>query len=217
MAVHPEVPGLTVSVDVDGQDLPEYEDEDAQDAQPEVVIKYVEAISGAEFKTSLRFDAQEFQHSEQTIVISVSCDGEFMCQKYFTPKHMASTRRQVMGHWVGMGRDGQQIKKAMMFSDLAISENQVNKNLLGKLESLGTITITCSKGRLSLRQSRTGRPSLKKGALVEGPLSEKNLKGQSITHHTTYGPEIPNPYSTYTAHKIGEPFATFKFKYRSRA
>jgi hypothetical protein len=49
MAVHPEYPGLTVQILVNGEPLPEYEDEDATD-NPKVVTKYIEAQAGTDFE-----------------------------------------------------------------------------------------------------------------------------------------------------------------------
>jgi hypothetical protein len=51
-----EHPGLTVQIVVDGQPLPEYDDEDAvQD--PTVVTKYIEAPAGSEFQIRYNYNA----------------------------------------------------------------------------------------------------------------------------------------------------------------
>ena len=49
MAVHPEYPGLTAQVMVNGEPLPEYEDTDAID-DPKVVTRYIEAQAGTTFE-----------------------------------------------------------------------------------------------------------------------------------------------------------------------
>jgi hypothetical protein len=49
MAIHPDVPGLVVSIDVGGQDLPEYDEEDADWLKPNTTTKYVETASGEPF------------------------------------------------------------------------------------------------------------------------------------------------------------------------
>jgi hypothetical protein len=48
MAILPSRPGIEITVKSNGAALQEYEDDD-DDPQPNVVTKYVEAVSGAEF------------------------------------------------------------------------------------------------------------------------------------------------------------------------
>ncbi|RMZ00709.1 hypothetical protein D0862_06624 [Hortaea werneckii] len=216
MAIHPEVPGLAVGIDVAGQDLTEYDDEDAQEDSPGVITKHIEAVSGAQFRISVRFDVKKFQYADQPIVVSMAADGEFTSRRCFTTSNMASNQRYLTGSWVGTGRNGQRIKRDLIFSDLIINEGQVNSSLFGKLNDLGTIVLQWRKGKLSLRESLTEKPGSRKEPLIEGQLPEKNLKGQSVTHHTTYGPERQHPRDIYKIETIGKPFATFKFKYRSR-
>ena len=48
MAILPSRPGIEITVKCNGANLQEYEDDD-DDPQPDVVTKYVEAVSGAEF------------------------------------------------------------------------------------------------------------------------------------------------------------------------
>ncbi|KAI7321151.1 hypothetical protein KC326_g2385 [Hortaea werneckii] len=190
MAIHPEVPGLTVCIEVDRRDLPEYDGEDGQDTSPGIVTKHIEAISGATFNISVRFNPGIFQYANQAVVVTVNCDGHPMSQTEF---------------WAGFVDDG-----------------QVNKDLLGKLQDLGTITVKWYRAKVNLRKSYTANPSPESGPLVGGQLPEKNLKGQSVTHHTTYGAERVARRSGYRARseyhfdRVGEPFAVFEFKYRSR-
>lgn len=137
MAIHPEVPGLAVGIDVAGQDLTEYDDEDAQEDSPGVITKHIEAVSGAQFRISVRFDVKKFQYADQPIVVSMAADGEFTSRRCFTTSNMASNQRYLTGSWVGTGRNGQRIKRDLIFSDLIISPSyhsvipfQSTKNLL---------------------------------------------------------------------------------------
>lgn len=52
MAILSEVPGLAVTIDVGGQDTPEYDydgDEESEATRPNTSTKYIEAQSGAQF------------------------------------------------------------------------------------------------------------------------------------------------------------------------
>ncbi|KAI6828908.1 hypothetical protein KC340_g8947 [Hortaea werneckii] len=228
MAIHPNVPGMTVSIKVAGQDLPEHDDEDAQNVSPEVVRKYIEAISGAQFRMSVQFSPEEFQYANQTVVVSAYCDGQSTSKRDFKPKYTASNIPRFFGNWFATGKDGRVTERDLIFSDLTIHDGQVDKDLLGKLHDLGTITIKWYRATLKLRESYTANPGSEKGPRVGGQLPEKNLKGQSVTHHTTYGAErvvgrsrnrARSRYparSEYRVDKVGEPFVVFKFKYRSR-
>jgi hypothetical protein len=55
MAIHTDYPGLKVEIVVNGQPLPEYDDE-TNTPDSNVVTKYVEAESGAEFSINYSFD-----------------------------------------------------------------------------------------------------------------------------------------------------------------
>lgn len=120
MAIHPEVPGLTVCIEVDRRDLPEYDGEDGQDTSPGIVTKHIEAISGATFNISVRFNPGIFQYANQAVVVTVNCDGHPMSQTEFWAGYIHSHRSSLIGYWVGTGRDGQRVERELVFSDLTI-------------------------------------------------------------------------------------------------
>lgn len=121
MAIHPNVPGLTVSIDVAGQDLPEHDGGDAQVASSTTVIKYIEAISGAEFAIAYRCDLNVFAFADHAIVAYVFCDGSGTSSLCFRPKTRVSGLRELIQHRIDR-MDGDLVFRAMMFSDLTISE-----------------------------------------------------------------------------------------------
>ncbi|GAB1742406.1 hypothetical protein NU219Hw_g7955t1 [Hortaea werneckii] len=217
MAIHPRVPGLTVSIDVAGQDLPEYDGGDTQAPSSNTVTKYIEAVSGAEFAISYRFDNSVFAFADHAIVANIYCDGNGTCGELFKPKSIATGFRGLIQHRIERGTNGDLVFRAMMFSDLTISEAEVNKDLFNKLKSLGTIVIKWYKGKVGPNR-RSAVPSPSVGAsLADGRVPEKNLKGQAITHQTAYGREVKRQKApNYDVQPIGEPFATFEFRYRSR-
>ncbi|KAI6800849.1 hypothetical protein KC363_g3908 [Hortaea werneckii] len=219
MAIHPNVPGLTVSIDVAGQDLPEYDGGEAQEASSTTVVKYIEAISGAEFAIAYRFDANVFAFADNAIVAFISCDGDGTSRQFFKPNTMFSVQRGLFRYRIDRGMNGDLVHRAMMFSDLTTSEAEVNKDLLSKLKGLGTIVVKWYKGQVVPVNKRSAVPYPFVGAsLTDGRVPEKNLKGQAITHQTAYGRDILRlKEPSYDIQPIGEPFVTFEFRYRSRA
>ncbi|RMY53725.1 hypothetical protein D0865_05106 [Hortaea werneckii] len=215
MAIHPHVPGLTVSIDVAGQDLPEYDGGDTQALPNNAVTKYIQAVSGAQFAISYRFDNSVFAFADHAIVAHIYCDGNSTSSHHFKPKTIHTGLRELIQHRVDPGVNGDLVFRAMMFSDLTISEAEVNKNLFKTLKSLGTIVTKWYKGKVMPNNKRSAVPFPLVGAsLADGRVPEKNLKGQAITHQTTH--EIKRKKEpNYDIQPIGEPFATFEFRYRS--
>lgn len=122
MAIHPNVPGLTVSIDVAGQDLPEYDGGDTQALPNNAVTKYIQAVSGAEFAISYRFDNSVFPFADHAIVAHIYCDGNSTGSYHFKPKTIHTGLRKLIQHRVDSGVNGDLVFRAMMFSDLTISE-----------------------------------------------------------------------------------------------
>lgn len=122
MAIHPNVPGLTVSIHVGGQDLPEYDGDDLQDTSSNTVTKYVEAVSGAKFAVSFRCDNNVFAFVDRAMVVDVHCDGDGTSQMLLKPNTLVSGLRKFVGHHVQRRVDGDLVYRAMMFSDLTTSE-----------------------------------------------------------------------------------------------
>lgn len=74
MAILPDRPGLEVHVLLQGQELIEYQDEHDEEQMPHRVVRYIEAVSGAEFgvqfelKQDLTIAKQLFQFRVQFYV-----------------------------------------------------------------------------------------------------------------------------------------------------
>ncbi|KAI6891570.1 hypothetical protein KC318_g13623 [Hortaea werneckii] len=218
MAIHPNVPGLTVSIDVAGQDLPEYNGDDAQDPSSNTVTKYIEAVSGAEFAISYRLHTNVFAFAGHAMSISVYCDGDPAGRTLVPPNVTISGTRNSIRHHIQESINGDLIRRPMMFSGLTTSEAEVNKDLFSKLKIVGTIVVKWHTGKI-VPFTRTSAPSPFLGAkLANGKVPEKNMKGQAITHQTAYGREFrQGRVSNFTIRCTGEPFAIFEFRYRSHA
>ena len=126
MAIHPDVPGLEVGIDVNGQNLPEYEDIDAEGGDTSknaACIKYVESVSGATFGMSIRFDAAHYPFTEHDLACSFQIDGQAEYDCSFDKKIIHAS-----GHKVSKGvsqttRDGA-INYPSLFSELDIGKTR---------------------------------------------------------------------------------------------
>lgn len=158
MAVHPDYPGLTVQVTINGQALLEHNGEDTS-ADPKVVTKYVEVYSGAEFAIEYAF-TKPFP-SDKDVATSVYVDGTKIGG--YATRHSNLFRREkrvIDGIKTILG--GKWAKQCLRFSDLVVCMNNpshtssLNKYVListaesdgqepddksMRLESLGTLRI----------------------------------------------------------------------------
>jgi hypothetical protein len=73
MTVLDNVPGLEVTVQVNGSSLQEYNDDDSEPA-PKSVTKYIEAISGAQFRVQYEF--KESFRTKNGILTDIYIDGK---------------------------------------------------------------------------------------------------------------------------------------------
>lgn len=74
MAILPDQPGLKVEIYVNGSPLKEYDDDG--DLKPKTVTKYIEAVSGAQFK--IKYSFHEPFPSKHDITAKVWVDGKVL-------------------------------------------------------------------------------------------------------------------------------------------
>lgn len=122
MAILNTVPGLVVTIDVAGVDLPEYADTDEEDPQPDTNYAYVVAESGAQFGIATRFDVTQFPHHGGDVEMHMSLDGQSIAywrQRWSTEmqtgeRNVASTKSSK--------RQGYDVVEAFSFAELHISK-----------------------------------------------------------------------------------------------
>ncbi|KAK4957941.1 hypothetical protein LTR10_004364 [Elasticomyces elasticus] len=243
--IHPNLPGLVVTIDVAEQDLPEYNEDEADDGSSGSCVKYVEAVSGAEFGIAVRFDSTTFPLVNDSISLCYYFDGQSAGKKRYHPADMRQLNRMIKKGALSNTAAGL-VSQAMMFSELTINEDKPDSSLFGKLGDLGTITVKAWRvvmeqlpppkrpmparnakgdGRVKNTQKHALPIASTTQPLVpNGQVSEKTLKGQALTHQATLGPPVllpaaGNSGSQPTTREVrkGEVLATYVFKYRSRA
>jgi len=76
MAIVSVVPGLIVTLDVAGQDLAGYKDNEAEQDAPNTTTVFVEAQSGAKSAFAIRFEPATFPHRHEQLVADIYLDGQ---------------------------------------------------------------------------------------------------------------------------------------------
>lgn len=218
MAVLDTVPGVSVTVNVDGEPLQEYPDcED--DGEPEVNTCFVEATTGKEFEVLFRFE-KGIEADSSAFEVRIMVDGTETDSTLVDAKrarvhgeHFQSTGRQISRTELAKYRfapletisDGCQMSDSNEKLDKDLGTIQV-KMWHAKNLRLGSEIRVYSRGSVEQTVNR---------------FSETVLKGQALSHRMAYSKPVKSgdESDVYAFDVIGgkhaEPAATFVFCYRS--
>lgn len=116
-----DIPGLVVTIDVNGVDLAEYPDLDVEDPKPDASHTCVEATSGAQFGVAVRFDKNEFEDVGDDIKMVLFVDGRRIRSKTFSADGLYSRRRRVVNSRQSSRGDHYVVQK-FIFAELQISK-----------------------------------------------------------------------------------------------
>lgn len=116
MAIHPDLPGVTVIIVANNQLLQEFREDDAREEEG-TITRYVEATSGSHFAVHIAVD-QTFQFQGDSLAFSIAVDGQDIGQPTFIREQVAY-RGQVD---VFEGETILGTMRPMKFSALDISE-----------------------------------------------------------------------------------------------
>ncbi|KAK5134231.1 hypothetical protein LTR08_006774 [Meristemomyces frigidus] len=228
MAILPGAPGISCTIQVNGEDLPEYDDDDAEEqpAHTATTTRYIEAVTGANFEIATRF-SRTFAQRKEGVGIWFYMDGQRIRSIDYKSHEITNGKPRNMAKASAMegGREG---VKRFKFAELKISEGQPDKQLLKKVAKLGIIEIRYYRVRYGPRiktsTTRVARDHAKtKPLLDDDTVAEKTLKGQAISHQAKLGefeairPIKHSGFSQKCIYLQDEPIATFCFKYRSTA
>jgi hypothetical protein len=190
MAIHPDHPGLTVEVLVNGQPLPEYEDEDITD-EPNVNTRYVEAQAGVEFEIAYTI-SKAFAGGDD---FNARCyiDGQKVESRVVRNTNLGA-RKTYTFRGLRSCNDGQWTMRAFEFKNLHIGEldlaiESIRKLILFAVEDNekrgsssvetvnGTIKIEFDLGKVGRSKSR--RPDRIRHFAEREQVSEAALKGEA--------------------------------------
>jgi len=124
MAVLDELPGLVVEILVNGEPLKEYTDTFVDEKEPNTIIKYIEAVSGANFEIRCRF-IHQYPHRDVLNGVDVRLDGQNVACILI---HKSDLRQMVLGYTTFItgrtsGQGQKWIKEKFRFAELTIGEH----------------------------------------------------------------------------------------------
>ncbi|KAH7558386.1 hypothetical protein BM1_05658 [Bipolaris maydis] len=224
MAITQETPGLEVHVECNGARLQEF-DEDDGETTTTTVTKYIEAKSAAEFAVHIEVHRP---FSRYAMIVKLYIDGKSVCSRIIGDHQYQRAKgsvKRVFNNTVTKIAEGQCTLRMFCFSELQIDSYDYNleDGLTKDLKLIGIITLKAYYIE-NLREVCINRPYVDKKQTGVGPIPEKALKGQALTHCAELGREVKEPYHmspTRTDYDYVNlqrlPFAAFNFKYRSRA
>ncbi|KAJ4986210.1 hypothetical protein SVAN01_08257 [Stagonosporopsis vannaccii] len=225
MAILPAHPSIKISIVCNGVALPEYDDND-QESQNDVISKYIEATSGAEFGILCELSSP---WPPYTVHLTYFLDQKRACSKLIrsvknssSSKYKPSYTKLVEG--LTTASNGQTYLHKFVFAALNIDESAavpVRSQLMQNIKGMGEITVT-AKFVKNLRYTDATRRAPKGDFTALGTVPEQALKGSSVSHQASLRAAQPKGsrrfrvrHYTHVDSSKG-PFATYNFKYRSR-
>jgi len=210
----PKSGAYEISLLINGQPLREYDppDDDAETDSGKV-IKYIEAIEGAEFHIKIKV-APRTQFPTSFKSVDVKVDGKYVDSFFVYEQDHGSSRRG----WARTRKDrsfvegGSYVRRPLIFKALSVTEEAVPLETIKQLaRNIGCIQIevydvTCT--------AKTWREETHR---IDQSVPEKALKGQPIDMTAGYGSAtaIKRPESI-AVQRVGKLLAKFGLKYRSR-
>ncbi|KAI1337726.1 hypothetical protein F5Y15DRAFT_142580 [Xylariaceae sp. FL0016] len=221
MAILEDCPGVEVTVQIDGQDVTEYDDPDSANEGP-VSTKYIECRNDVEFASCTRIsDDYDWSYRNHQLRVEHYVDGRRFNRSLC---RIGKASHLAVGEEVYCEISKQWLLRKVRFSSVAtVDDSQKDrvKKDIKTAEKLGTIEV------LVTRVIRTGTAprSKTKGTCHEKSggieLAEKSLKGKAISHGASFSKGKRTYTSKHTAlvERLREdngPIAVFRFHYRSR-
>ncbi|KFY34975.1 hypothetical protein V494_06310 [Pseudogymnoascus sp. VKM F-4513 (FW-928)] len=223
MAICKDLKGVSVSITINGNKVTEYEapmDETQHHHPKKTVLRYIEAISGANY--SILNEISPSYKMKSSLAFQVQVDG------WTLPADPLFIRSKYSGAWIRTidGKEqvdykGRRWKKPFKFSSLNIVDAHDKERIkrdTNVSKNIGEIKVTVLRRQVKeeIQERSTGgygNTSLE--------IAEKAVKGQTLSHGTELGEAVlcTEKKSTFNAtNQRGsrDPAAVFIFRYRSR-
>ncbi|KFX99241.1 hypothetical protein V490_01888 [Pseudogymnoascus sp. VKM F-3557] len=225
MAVIDEVPGLDVSIWMNGQPVKEYEDAGEEIDGPlasKSVVKYIEAISDTEFAVNFSVLPvfKEHRQTKDDLLFKAQVDGKWYSGRFmeFGQSDSRPWNRLVEGV-SGVDVAGRGTLRPFKFDAINIVEatdstkTEIDMKAAAKL---GEVIVDVFRVRIGANAESKYSAQKDTAATV----SEKAIKGRALSHGTTLGTTktIPAPKISHHTNLDGvdKPLARFIFRYRSK-
>ncbi|KAF4541096.1 uncharacterized protein LTHEOB_8898 [Lasiodiplodia theobromae] len=216
MAIIPSIPGVQAHVKVNGKQVKEYADS-SECHEDDSMVRYIEAVSGARFTIHCKV-WHPYDLQGQDIRARVWVDGKRIKGCVITHDEHEERQGEMNVKGVKSFKDGKGTIAPMAFSELDIDENHKDipsRKLHEKVTSVGTIRIEIERGQAKVKARRDRTTTMDE----IGKISEKALKGKSLSHQVKLQASEPAAYSdvySFVPDSEGE-IATFVFRYRSKS
>ncbi|CAK4033345.1 Hypothetical predicted protein [Lecanosticta acicola] len=213
MAVVDELPGVEVTITVDGQALEEYLDGDERN-EPNAVTKFVEATTGKNFEiVYLVRKGTEFRGDCMAFAISV--DGSRMGRPLVRKESCLD--KDASENLKGAIVPGCKLKKFEFVALETVQDGHSSFEEIAKLQGLGCIKVEVFH-RIITGESSKHNPRVGTFQPVDF-VPERAVKGKALTQQVKLGDTVPCApsimYSSRPVDASGKPAATFMFNYRT--
>ncbi|OTA98669.1 hypothetical protein M426DRAFT_17181 [Hypoxylon sp. CI-4A] len=220
MAVLEEVPGIKVTVRIDGVDCQEYDDPQDPDQPPACPksSKYIESRDDAKFTIYLTVDrGYKWGYKKHVLSFSTYVDNIWVRDPLLNEHYLET---EIEGRQSFSNASRSWVLQGLKFSTVKIVENttkerfQEDKKLSDEPGMIEVRVRRCIK----VQRSHTVQDHTRQKSSFE--LAEKSLKGKSISHGTTFSNnesiDAPTLWNTVPVDGDNTHIAIFQFKYRSK-
>ncbi|KAL9122507.1 MAG: hypothetical protein Q9187_000944 [Circinaria calcarea] len=216
--IMPKLKNFSAYVTVNGQRLAEFNDDDEDNLPSNTVSKFLETVTGAEFRLEFR-DEEISRPGCDGMRCTVSLDGKavdatIMEFRKFRTAFSVGPRTSNKGIWT---------LKKYCFKSIIIAEqasDSSTQDMKKLIDDLGTITVQVHRVK-NIRTSISGKHLSTTEHVSSKPIPAKYLKGLAVSHKASLGPpQTLPPVRIVDYDQIDPtdcPYAVFKFKYRSRS
>ncbi|THX82003.1 hypothetical protein D6D04_03752 [Aureobasidium pullulans] len=215
MAILDSLPGIEITVVVDGEDLHEYQDTDMEDEE-NTVTKYVEAVTDANFAIKIK-GSRELEYKGEYLSLKVLVDG--LCIE----KPLIGRERTRKGSYTRLV-EGLNVRAGYMRKLRFNTLETVTEHGFGLPEDLERVK---NMGKIEVRlthENKVKRAEAVYNKVVdnEGIISEKAIKGQAMTHSLSFDQEsrialAAGMVECKPVEGVPDPVATFFFYYKSKS
>ncbi|KAI1173287.1 hypothetical protein F4777DRAFT_600758 [Nemania sp. FL0916] len=220
MAILDEVPGIEVTVLVNGRPATEFDDPDS--CGYPVVSKYIEAIDDATFKIKVKInpDLYAWKPVSHWLRARTGIDGREISRSVIKP---GTKSFSVKGEDVYDERSKDSYQNSFKFSAIKRVDNRSEEYSSADLEvspDLGFIQLSLDRWHVKKRAKAQPPATLPSDTDTTLEIAEEALKGNSATHRTSFSKiGAVQKYDRVTGSRlVGDkgPIAVFQFKYRSK-
>ncbi|KAI4763875.1 hypothetical protein E4T52_04242 [Aureobasidium sp. EXF-3400] len=225
MAIIPDVPHVVVDIVVDGHPLPEYLDEDDNEAiSPKSTTKYVECMPGSNFAIRTNITGLKRVKGHNSVDVAYYLDGQRIRGRVLRAP-WTHDRAVFVRNTNRYLEDGSWKEREFVFTNLVTTEDGASTKPKPELKDLGMITVELYHAKAG-KSKNSVDGTYSKVNVGQEKIHEKELKGQAISSQIKYSSppvtlgearSMSKRIKITSTKRMRDAFATFNFRYRSRS